>query len=157
MPVIFKQLTEELATASALTDLQVLAGFDRRDAVDALFSTLLPRAQLTSRISVAEKTQLVKLVNSGPWTPDQRKQLTTAFVHSGAPSVRKRDNQTMSNPENLLTGGDWLFLKDTSNARASKHHQLAFRLWSVGIELPSQATLFRIAALLAHCITDTII
>ena len=147
-------LSRELQCVASLVDAQVQAGLDRDEVLESLCSSWAGRlAALVGQDNTSLCT-LTRAVSEGPWSVEQRKRLAKALTSGGEPGgqgSKRRPSQTCTHFENYLTENEWKALRTPGTTHSSRVALLALRAWLIGLELPSEPTLFRMVAVLAFC------
>ncbi|CAJ1340252.1 unnamed protein product, partial [Effrenium voratum] len=98
-----------------------------------------------SGLAAAEAGTLVSLIGTGPWTDEEKLQLSSAvnqslLASSGVSGSRRRPNQNLDDIGPYLTAGDLGMLADGSAASLSKLDVLAQRMTNLGLHLPTEST-----------------
>ena len=144
----------ELMDASGLYAAQVEAGLPDSEIQESMFKSVLGKISRLTTLSDGDKLSITNAINSGPWGSTQKQQLARDVLgasHATAVSGR-RPNQTCTSFENMLQEHVWLFLKDhVKHVRISRVSLMATAARSIGIENPSEPTLYRMVAILNYC------
>lgn len=147
-------MAKELGGLERLVAAQVKAGLDKGEVMSSLCSSWSRRLEALVGLDASSQEALTLAVSKGPWTVDQRRQLAKAIMVEeldAGHKPKRRPNQTCLHFENFITEAEWRALRKQESTQASKLALLAVRAWLIGLELPSEPTLYRMTAVLAWC------
>ena len=154
--VSVKLLLQELAGAETVSKESINAGLSKDEVLQALFASASSMLEKCITKTADDKIQISAAVNNGPWDEQQKKQLARILISpSGANAEvlesKRRQIQKCTNLENMLDENVWYKLRDKKYPRVARRSTLGRAMADIGIELPSEPTLYRGVAILNYC------
>ena len=149
-----QELATDLADVSELLSAQVDAGLDRDEVLHSLYNSWAHRLSSATRIAPKGKTLVTQAIQSGPWNPNQKKDLASILLSSpdtGSTAAGRRAMQKLGFPENFIKLDTMVKLRDSKFSRASRMSLLAAEVRAIGIENADEKSLFQLVKLLAYC------
>ena len=150
------QLAQEMEGLAELVELQISSGLDRGDIVPAMYRSWRARLLAISKCSAMDKAMLTKALKTGPWDPEQLKDLVHILAVGEDDPEDSKPNRTRNQKcihfENMLPMDKWIKLKDTvKHSLLSRVSIMAGIGHALGITNPDQPTLYRMVSILAYC------
>ena len=145
---------QQLRAAAKLFQAQLDAGLDANAVMKIMFESWKERLLQLRDLSDEQNTELTLASNAGPWDDDIKKYFARAInigvEHGEQVTVSKtRPQQKCEAFEHFVAEDTWIKIRDRSLHQLARCHAIAESASSIGIECPSQPTLFRMVAILA--------
>ena len=147
-----KEISDDLADARDLVAAQVNAGLDRDDVITSMFSSWVTRLSAYTRMPPKGKTMVTNAINAGPWTAEQKKDMASILLEKGSihkSVAARRPTQKVAHPENFIRMQAMVRIRDKKLARSSRMSMIAAEMRNVGVENPSEQTMYKLIQLLA--------
>ena len=148
-------MARELATLDCLVSAHVDSGLSADVVITSLYRSWSDRISSLPQMTTPEATDLTIAINSGPWRAQEKRALSELVMQHVGPSPRRsprcnrRQNQSCLTFENFLNMADWAKLR-SNTLRGARIVVVAYRAFSLNIELPTEPTLYRFIKMIAY-------
>ena len=149
-----KSIVSELAMLKMFFASQQEAGQDISGLLAAQIPSLVAKVNQLKALDPEGATALTNEIKAGLWTQEQVLELATAVANrlsggSGSKGPGSQLKLQQVEMQHFLAQSDWDFLDDSSNPPAAKARLVAFRAQRLGVRHASEASLARMAAIVA--------